>query len=154
MQRTHVTPKVEPAREMDDGVCMKIFVMLLVALFLATGYETGRANELINIGIKENWRQADLVIIAVAGQSDIKFREDRKGFLAAEFTIEATLKGETEAHRVLVPYRYSVESSFRCCIAGKRYLLFLNKYTADVYYPVDGRFSLYEIGDNPPKPIP
>lgn len=133
---------------------MNAFSTVLAGVFLASAGEATRANELINIGIEENWKQADLVVVAVVARSGIAFAKDRPDSLAAEFTVEATLKGKAEKLKILVPYRYSVESSFRCCDAGKRYMLFLNKYTSDVYYPVDGRFSLYEIGENPPKPMP
>lgn len=133
---------------------MKALSIVLAMVLFSTACSTTRANELVNIGIEENFKQADLVVVAVVTQSGIAFRPDRPDSLAAEFTVEATLKGRAEKPTILVPYRYSVESSFRCCEVGKRYMLFLNKFTPEVYYPVDGRFSLYEIGENPPKPTP
>lgn len=114
-------------------------------------------NQLVDLGPREHARRASVIVVATLDSTGIPAKVRDFSSTAARFKVDAVLKGEVAGEFVLVPYRYASEFSYDCCDHTKRYLLFLQAPAGDVYYPVNGRFSIYEISGHPPtssgKPV-
>jgi hypothetical protein len=106
-------------------------------------------NQLADLGPREHARRASVIIVATLESTGISAKVGDFSSTAARFKVDAVLKGEVAGQFVLVPYRYASEFSYDCCDKTKRYLLFLQAPAGEIYYPVNGRFSIYEISGHP-----
>lgn len=117
--------------------------LLLLSSSIACG------NQLVNVGIEEHSKRADVIVVGTLDSAAIPFKNNGRDALAARFKVQAVLKGKTEGSIVLVPYLYASEASYSCCDPTKQYILFLSSPYNGIYYPVNGRFSVYEISGHP-----
>lgn len=116
-------------------------------LLLLSSFACG--NQLVNVGAAEHAKRADVIVIGILDSAAIPFKNNGRDALAARFKVQAILKGKTESSFVLVPYLYASEASYACCDPTKQYVLFLSSPYNGIYFPVNGRFSVYEISGHP-----
>lgn len=108
------------------------------------------SNKLIDLGVKENYKRAELVLIGRVSATDVAYRKDFPKDRAATVEVELIVKGKLRAKTVRVVYYVgNPELSFPCCQVGRKYLFFLR--TAQVegaYFTYDGKHGAFLLEED------
>src|SRR5436190_14176704 len=108
---------------MDESLFVEISTMLkrsgLVFALMVVG-SLCRANELVDLGPKENFKTAQAVAIGTATEIGIHARPDYPHQAFMRIQVEAVLKGKIRSETILFLYgRYDAESRCKCGVVGQ-----------------------------------
>jgi hypothetical protein len=118
---------------------------LVVICFMALLFQFSYANDLKQLTLAEKVENAEFVIFGKVIEAGIERRKDGLLFKMARVEVEQSLKGVSQ-NQILIQYFGPIhEANSKCCLAGERYLFFLEKSKDGVLVLVNDKYGQYPL---------
>jgi hypothetical protein len=119
--------------------------VLSILFFGALISQFSYANDLKQLTLVEKVQNAELVIFGKVIEVGIERRKDGLLFKMARVEVEQTLKG-VSLQQVQIQYFGPIhEANSNCCLAGERYLFFLEKSKDGILVLVNDKYGQYPL---------